>query len=198
VYLLHSTSNHGLYIGYSTGLKRQLSRNQAGAAIATKHRGPWKLIYYEAYTEQADAEGRERYLKSGSGRRLLRRQLRHYFEKFPSRVPRKHSGFTRGYPAWIRTKNNASKGRCVTVTPRGNCPSDLRFSTAQRKLQLAGRQTSDLGRARVTIRSVSAGEYRRWCRYRRRWKSKFFRHALPPPSGQWRGQDRCRSIFRGS
>src|SRR5258705_13798072 len=25
----------------------------------------------------------------------------------------------RGYPAWIRTKNNASKGRCVTVTPRG-------------------------------------------------------------------------------
>src|SRR6266480_6886280 len=23
------------------------------------------------------------------------------------------------YPAWIRTKNNASKGRCVTVTPRG-------------------------------------------------------------------------------
>src|ERR1043166_1897921 len=24
-----------------------------------------------------------------------------------------------GYPAWIRTKNNASKGRCVTVTPRG-------------------------------------------------------------------------------
>jgi hypothetical protein len=26
----------------------------------------------------------------------------------------------RGYPAWIRTKNNASKGRCVTVTPRGN------------------------------------------------------------------------------
>jgi hypothetical protein len=24
------------------------------------------------------------------------------------------------YPAWIRTMNNASKGRCVTVTPRGN------------------------------------------------------------------------------
>ena len=24
-----------------------------------------------------------------------------------------------GYPAWIRTMNNASKGRCVTVTPRG-------------------------------------------------------------------------------
>jgi hypothetical protein len=25
----------------------------------------------------------------------------------------------RNYRAWIRTMNNASKGRCVTVTPRG-------------------------------------------------------------------------------
>jgi putative endonuclease len=86
VYLLHSISDHGLYIGYSTDLKRRLSQHKAGAAIATKHRGPWKLIYYEAYTEQADAEGRERYLKSGSGRRFLRRQLHHCFKKFSSRV----------------------------------------------------------------------------------------------------------------
>ena len=35
--------------------------------------------------ERADAEGRERDLKSGGGRRLLRRQLRHYLEKFRSR-----------------------------------------------------------------------------------------------------------------
>src|ERR1700680_2534691 len=28
-----------------------------------------------------------------------------------------------GYPAWTRTKNNASKGRCVTITPRGNLAS---------------------------------------------------------------------------
>jgi hypothetical protein len=32
---------------------------------------------------------------------------------------RKLEGICIGYPAWIRTKNNASKGRCVTVTPRG-------------------------------------------------------------------------------
>ena len=31
-----------------------------------------------------------------------------------------------GYPAWIRTKNNASKGRCVTVTPRGISICDFR------------------------------------------------------------------------
>ncbi len=39
---------------------------------------PWQLIYYEAYLNQADALGRERYLKSGAGRRFLKAQLRHY------------------------------------------------------------------------------------------------------------------------
>ncbi len=32
---------------------------------------------------------------------------------------RELEGILTGYPAWIRTMNNASKGRCVTVTPRG-------------------------------------------------------------------------------
>jgi putative endonuclease len=81
VYLLHSIAD----VGYSTDLKRRLSEHKQRASVATTHRQPWKLIYYEAYTERADAEGRERYLKSGGGRRFLRRQLRHYLKKFPSR-----------------------------------------------------------------------------------------------------------------
>src|SRR6478672_2208011 len=37
-----------------------------------------------------------------------------------SRISRvRPKAFYAGYPAWIRTMNNASKGRCVTVTPRG-------------------------------------------------------------------------------
>ncbi len=44
-----------------------------------------------------------------------------------------------GYPAWIRTKNNASKGRCVTVTPRGMRIWDFRSaifdSSAMSKIQ---------------------------------------------------------------
>ena len=70
VYLLHSTKDNGFYIGYSTDLKRRLSQHTRGASFATKSRGPWKLIYYEAYTECEDAEGREKFLKSGAGRRL--------------------------------------------------------------------------------------------------------------------------------
>ena len=78
VYVLHSTNDNGFYIGYSTDLKRRLSEHTRGASFATKSRGPSKLIYYEAYTEREDAEGREKFLKSGAGRRFLRAQLRHY------------------------------------------------------------------------------------------------------------------------
>src|SRR6516225_4861720 len=107
VYLLHSAKDNGFYIGFSTDLKRRLAEHIRGAAFATKSRGPWKLIYYEAYTEREDAEGREKFLKSGAGRRLklgrfphslaalpsmslipfapfLRAQLRHYLQRFPA------------------------------------------------------------------------------------------------------------------
>ncbi len=133
LYVLHSLEDRGFYIGFSTDLRRRMSEHKKGALFATKYRGPSTLIYYEAYIDRQDAEGRERYLKSGNGRRFLRQQLRHYLGKLPScpndvrpqaTCPESFRGL-RGYPAWIRTKNNASKGRCVTVTPRGNL--DFRF-----------------------------------------------------------------------
>lgn len=85
VYVLRSLSDDGLYIGYSANLRRRLTQHDEGAAIATSHRGPWKLIYYEAYLEQVDALGREKYLKSGGGRRFLKTQLRHYLKENPIR-----------------------------------------------------------------------------------------------------------------
>jgi putative endonuclease len=86
VYVLQSESDSGLYIGFSTNLRARLSQHQDGESFATKSRGPWKLIYYEAYLEREDAEGREKFLKSGAGRRFLRAQLCHYLKRFPSRA----------------------------------------------------------------------------------------------------------------
>ena len=86
VYVLHSTRDLGLYIGFSTDLRRRLSEHKNGASQATNFRGPWSLIYYEAYTEAADGLGRERFLKRGGGRKFLRSQLRNYFEKHPVRT----------------------------------------------------------------------------------------------------------------
>jgi predicted GIY-YIG superfamily endonuclease len=79
------TGDEGLYIGYSANLRRRLTQHNEGAAVATSHRGPWKLIYYEAYLELVDALGRARYLKSRGGRCFLRTQLRHYFKGSPIR-----------------------------------------------------------------------------------------------------------------
>jgi putative endonuclease len=85
VYLLHSARDNGFYIGFSTGFRRRLAEHTRGASFTTKSRGLWKLIYYEAYTEREDAEGREKFLKSGPGRRFLRTQLRQYLTRFPTR-----------------------------------------------------------------------------------------------------------------
>ena len=85
VYVLKSESDAGLYIGYSSDLRRRLEAHKQGAAQATSHRGPWSLICHEAFAEQADALGREKYLKSGGGRIFLRKQLRHCFDKHPVR-----------------------------------------------------------------------------------------------------------------
>ncbi len=85
VYVLRSLSDDGLYVGYSVNLRARLIQHNKGAAFATSHRGPWRLIYCEAYLEQVDALGREKYLKSGGGRRFLKTQLRHYLKQYPIR-----------------------------------------------------------------------------------------------------------------
>ena len=85
VYLLQSETDDGLYIGFSTDLRRRLKEHGEGRSFATSYRGPWKLIYYEAYLDEEDALGRERYLKSGGGRRFLKSQLKHHLAKHPLR-----------------------------------------------------------------------------------------------------------------
>ena len=83
VYVLRSASDSGFYIGFSTNLRLRLKQHAEGKSLATAQRGPWKLVYYEAYLNQADALGREKYLKSGAGRKFLKAQLRNYLAQEP-------------------------------------------------------------------------------------------------------------------
>ncbi len=85
VYVLYSERDAGLYIGYTCDLRRRFDEHRRGESFATAYRLPFVLIYYEAYLLQNDALGRERFLKSGSGRRYLKKQLKHYFEAHPLR-----------------------------------------------------------------------------------------------------------------
>jgi putative endonuclease len=86
VYVLRSEADAGFYIGYTKNLRARLKEHQAGNSFAIAHRNPWKLIYYEAYLNKDDALGREKYLKSGSGRKFLKAQLRAYLREHPLRT----------------------------------------------------------------------------------------------------------------
>ena len=80
VYILHSLKDNKFYTGYTADLKRRVKEHFWGLEQSTKYRLPLKLIYYKAYLSKRDAEGRELFLKSGSGKRYLKKQLIHYLE----------------------------------------------------------------------------------------------------------------------
>ena len=49
--------------------------------MSTKNRRPLELIYYEGYVLRSDSSRREKYLKSGAGRRELAKQLEDIYDK---------------------------------------------------------------------------------------------------------------------
>ncbi len=63
VYLLKSTKDNRLYIGYTNNLKRRFDEHNKGRCFSTASRAPFKLVYYESYISQKDATNREKQLK---------------------------------------------------------------------------------------------------------------------------------------
>jgi putative endonuclease len=63
VYFLASEETKWIYIGYTEDLERRLIEHNSGKSEYTSHRGPWKLVYYEAFLNQDDAKEREKSLK---------------------------------------------------------------------------------------------------------------------------------------
>ena len=78
VYLLESKKDSSWYIGYSQDLRKRFESHNDGKNKATMYKRPWVLIYYEAYFIMKDAKKREVFLKSGSGRRFLKKQIAEY------------------------------------------------------------------------------------------------------------------------
>ena len=80
VYVLENQNDKSWYIGQTDNLKRRVEEHnskQGGRTTKIKS-GEWKLIYAEAYIDKRDAIGREKFLKGGSGRTYLKKQLRNY------------------------------------------------------------------------------------------------------------------------
>ena len=70
--------NKRCYTGFTSDLRKRFSEHNSGESEYTKHRGPYRLVYYEACLEEEDARSREKYLKSGMGKRYLKNRLKRF------------------------------------------------------------------------------------------------------------------------
>ena len=77
-YLLQSKKNKRWYAGCASDLRKRFKKHNDDKVAATKGRGPFSLIYYKACLNKKDAFAREKYLKSGMGKRYLRNRLKRF------------------------------------------------------------------------------------------------------------------------
>lgn len=77
-YILQSNKDGRWYTGCANNLRKRFNEHNNGLVLSTKGRGPFKIIYYEACANKNDAFAREKYLKSGMGKRYLRNRLKRF------------------------------------------------------------------------------------------------------------------------
>ena len=79
VYIVESETAGKRYVGHSKDLNRRLgAHNDPHHKISkytSKMLGPWRLVYSEQFDSRSAAMRRERWLKSGTGRRWLNEKL---------------------------------------------------------------------------------------------------------------------------
>lgn len=79
VYIIEN-KDKDIYTGFTKDLRKRFNEHNRNLNFATKNKGPWKIIYYEACLNEVDAKRREGYLKTIQGRRLLKLRLKDYFK----------------------------------------------------------------------------------------------------------------------
>jgi putative endonuclease len=78
VYVLLSLADNQFYTGYTSNLRARLEQHNKGKVSSTKTRLPFVLVYFEGCLNQQDATKREKYLKSGNGKKYLRNRISNY------------------------------------------------------------------------------------------------------------------------
>ncbi|OGF64660.1 excinuclease ABC subunit C [Candidatus Giovannonibacteria bacterium RIFCSPHIGHO2_01_FULL_45_24] len=80
IYVLLNKNNY-LYTGFTYDLRKRFKEHNEKKSTYTKYRGPYKLIYYEACLDENDARQREKYLKSGTGKRFVKSRLKRFLSR---------------------------------------------------------------------------------------------------------------------
>jgi len=74
-YVLLSVKDGLFYTGTTGDLRARLLQHTKGQVRSTASRRPLRLVYYEACPSPDDAYRRERFLKTGKGKRYLKNRL---------------------------------------------------------------------------------------------------------------------------
>ncbi|MDO8530423.1 MAG: GIY-YIG nuclease family protein [bacterium] len=74
VYAISSTARKYIYVGITNNLNRRFSQHQNGKERTTAPYRPFRIILREERATRIEARQREKYLKSGIGKKWLKKK----------------------------------------------------------------------------------------------------------------------------
>jgi len=76
IYVIKSLAYNTRYVGSTDDIDKRLNEHNLGKCRYTNGRRPWQLVHKEQYPTRGEAMKRERFLKSGQGRKYLDKILK--------------------------------------------------------------------------------------------------------------------------
>ncbi len=73
VYVLRSLAHERFYVGITEDVDRRIGEHNSGKTKSTKFYTPWNLVFIEKFETRIEARNREKFLKGGSGKELIKR-----------------------------------------------------------------------------------------------------------------------------
>jgi putative endonuclease len=74
-YVLKSDKFDRYYYGHTANLEERLRNHNSGKTKSIKTFIPYSIVYYETFESRAEAIKRERFFKTGNGRRFIKQKL---------------------------------------------------------------------------------------------------------------------------
>ena len=81
VYILFSKTTKRVYKGSTSDLRKRLVQYNKGEVRSTKSGAPWRLVYYEVFSNKTAALREELFLKTGKGKERVKYLLENTIEK---------------------------------------------------------------------------------------------------------------------
>lgn len=72
IYVLRSLKSNRFYTGSTSNVEKRLADHNSGRSKYTRLIRPFVLLYTEGYATRSEAVKRERFLKTGKGREILK------------------------------------------------------------------------------------------------------------------------------